>query len=367
METMAPEDGKQRRYREDIAKGLSRVFDAKGTDTLDVELDGLRWIVMSDHHKGARDGADDFRRCERVYNAALASYLEEGYTLAALGDAEELWECSPSEVLDAYRHTLELEAEFHGQGRYERFWGNHDDAWRHAADVKKHLQRAGFPGLRVREALKVRVNRGGAALGSLFLVHGHQGTAESDRFGWFSRLVVRHVWRPLQRKLDVPSTTPARDWALRARHEAAMFAWARGRPEHPVLIAGHTHRPVFGASMPEPKTARSADDIRRELEALRASPPVDTERAAALRAELEFVIAEQRRVERPIPIEPPCFFNTGCCSFGDGDITGIELADGEIRLVRWSASEGAPSRRVLAYDSLAHTFARVAGGVATPS
>src|SRR5215211_2783982 len=42
------------------------------------------------------------------------------------------------------------------------------------------------------------------------------------------------------------------------------------------------------------------------------------------------------KAKPPIPIDPPCFFNTGCCSFGDGDITGLELADGEIRLVRWS-------------------------------
>ena len=44
-----------------------------------------------------------------------------------LGDVEELWECHPEEVLAAYPDTLALEAEFHKQGRYRRFWGNHDD------------------------------------------------------------------------------------------------------------------------------------------------------------------------------------------------------------------------------------------------
>ena len=104
------------------------------------------------------------------------------------------------------------------------------------------------------EAQKVQVRRGDTTLGLLYLAHGHQGTAESDRFGWFSRLVVRFVWRPLQRRLDMPSTTPSRDWDLRASHEAAMFGWARKRREHPVVITGHTHRPVFGNSAPEPKT-----------------------------------------------------------------------------------------------------------------
>jgi hypothetical protein len=31
----------------------------------------------------------------------------------------------------------------------------------------------------------------------------------------------------------------------------------------------------------------------------------------------------------------PTYFNTGCCCFDDGDITGIEIADGFIRLIKW--------------------------------
>ena len=34
-------------------------------------------------------------------------------------------------------------------------------------------------------------------------------------------------------------------------------------------------------------------------------------------------------------VAPPCYFNTGCCSFPDGDVTGLEIADRQIRLVRW--------------------------------
>jgi hypothetical protein len=107
------ETSEQAKYRKAIERGLSKAFDADGTPTADVELDELRWVIFSDHHKGARDGADDFRRCERSYNAALAAYLERGYTLVALGDVEELWECSPAEVLEHYAHTLELERELH--------------------------------------------------------------------------------------------------------------------------------------------------------------------------------------------------------------------------------------------------------------
>lgn len=361
------ESREQEKYRKAIERGLSKAFDARSTPTVDVGIDDLRWVIFSDHHKGERDGADDFRRCERSYNAALAAYLERGYTLVALGDAEELWECSPAQVLEHYEHTFELERELHAAGRYVRFWGNHDDAWRHPGEVEKHLHRSGFTDLDVLQAQKVRVRQGDATLGLLYLAHGHQGTANSDRFGWLSRLVVRHVWRPLQRRLNIPSTTPSRDWQLRARHEAAMFGWACGRPEKPVLITGHTHRPVFAGSAPEPKTTRKAAEVERELNTLRASPPVDGEKAAVLRSEYEYARAEERRTDRARPVVPPCYFNTGCCSYGDGDVTGLELADGEIRLVRWSCSDGAPSRRVLASDSLADVFATVAGRVAVPS
>lgn len=34
--------------------------------------------------------------------------------------------------------------------------------------------------------------------------------------------------------------------------------------------------------------------------------------------------------------EKPCYFNTGCCSYSDGDITGIEINDKKIKLIKWS-------------------------------
>src|ERR671914_504868 len=104
---MAADGREAEKYRKAIRRGLSKAFTASGTPTVEVDIGELRWVVFSDHHKGERDGADDFRRCERSYNAALGAYLERGYTLVALGDAEELWECSPEKVLEAYDHTLE--------------------------------------------------------------------------------------------------------------------------------------------------------------------------------------------------------------------------------------------------------------------
>jgi hypothetical protein len=353
-------------YQRNIATGLNEAFDDEATEEVELDLDSARVIVFSDHHKGARDGADDFWRCERAYHAALGYYLEAGHELIALGDVEELWECRPEDVLEAYRDTLALEAEFHKPGRYRRFWGNHDDQWNRAAEVDKHL-RPIFPGLEVLEALKLNVVSAGERVGVIFLAHGHQGTLESERFGWFSRLVVRYIWRPLQRRVNFASTTPSTDYELRQRHDAAMFAWARTHPANPVLIAGHTHRPVFGTSRPPSATKRDPGGLRRELEELRSSDR-DPAKVAALRAELELVTAAARRGgPPPLRIDPPCYFNTGCCSFGDGDVTGLEIVDGQIRLVRWLNDADEAAAKVLVGEDLRTILDSVAQSNGPPS
>ena len=208
--------------------------------------------------------------------------------------------------------------------------------------------------------MKLRVVRGGERLGLLFLAHGHQGTLDSDKWAWLSKPVVRHVWRPLQRKLNMRSTNPSRDFQLRQRHDEAMFSWAHNHPQKPVLIAGHTHRPVFWTS--KPRVEKSEAEFVRELEALRTSHTPDVERVAELHAQLEFLRAEIReKGPPPIAIDPPCYFNTGCCSFGDGDITGLEIADGKICLVRWPDDEDEPHPRRLVEAELTDVFERVAG------
>jgi hypothetical protein len=52
------------------------------------------------------------------------------------------------------------------------------------------------------------------------------------------------------------------------------------------------------------------------------------------------ISAEEKREVQPLENPLPCYFNTGCCSFADGDITGIEIFAGEIRLVRQPDDDG---------------------------
>jgi hypothetical protein len=344
-------------YQRRVTAALGKSFEREQAEQ-EIDLRTSRIVVFSDHHKGSRDGADDFRGCERAYAAALAHYLEDGYRLIVLGDVEELWECSPKEVVAAYEDVLKLESEFHSAGRYDRFFGNHDLQWSERGEVETHLRKF-FPGLDVRESLKLRVVDNGNRLGLLFLTHGHQGTLDSDRWAWLSKPFVRHVWRPLQIRLNMRSTVPSRDFQLRQRHDEAMFTWARNHAAKPILIAGHTHRPVFWVSTPPVK--ESAEELARELAAARASDKPDREKLAKLHARLEFVRAERRENgPPPIAIDPPVYFNTGCCSFGDGDVTGIEIADGEIRLVRWPDDDDQPLPKVLVTAHLDEVLDRVA-------
>jgi hypothetical protein len=48
----------------------------------------------------------------------------------------------------------------------------------------------------------------------------------------------------------------------------------------------------------------------------------------------------------------PSYFNSGCCCFIDGDITGIEIEDGKIRLIKWTLQNEIPQRQLLEEISL---------------
>jgi UDP-2,3-diacylglucosamine pyrophosphatase LpxH len=312
-----------------VHRGLDAALAAAEEQTLDPARD--RIVVFSDHHRGTGDGADDFRHCAEAYAVALRHYLDAGYRLFLLGDVEELWEQRAPEVLARYPELLALEAEFARRGNgLDRFWGNHDDEWASPRRVQRFLG-ATLGDLTVRESLRLRVDRPGAAPGTLFFVHGHQGSRLSDGLGWMSREVVRLAWRPLQRRTGISATTPARDFTLRAKHDRALYEWAHVQDPGLVMIAGHTHHPVFSTSLHHPGDGD--------------------------------------------PEITPCYFNAGCCSFPDGELTGLEIADGELRLVRWpgevdpearaeaeATGAVAPAqRRVLCRERLESVFAAVYG------
>ena len=352
------------RFRKRIFAALDAVFrralqqeEGEGQRMLDIHRDRL--VIFSDHHKGRRDAADDFRLCERAYNAALAYYDRLGYTLLVLGDVEELWEEWPETVVKAYQHTLALERKFHQERRYIRVWGNHDDAWSHPDLVEQWLVPAlGGVALNVYETLLLHLRDGEDELGRILLFHGHQGTFGSDRISRLSKLAARYFWRPIQRFFKIRVNTPARDFELRYAHDSAMYAWSCDQ-EKVVLIAGHTHRPVFKSESHEEVVRRALRKAEEEFARHPGNARLQ-QRVAELAAELEWILAQNQLAPRDSPMiefKKPSYFNSGCCAFLDGDVTGLELSDGEIRLVRWPDDEDRPLPRVLAQAKLKDVFA----------
>ncbi len=324
----------------------------------DVARDQL--IVLSDMHRGVRGRIDDFPQCEPVYLEALDHYLREGYTLAVLGDAEELWKHKPRAVLAAYADSYHREMGFLQTGRYLRFWGNHDEEWASPLAVRHELASA-FDGTYpvVRESLLLEAVSSGRTLGHVYLVHGHQGTGFNDTVSFLARFTVRFVWKPIQHLTRLSRNAPSTNRAMRDRHNRAMQRWAE-RHEKLLLISGHTHRPVFAS-------ISVVDELERRLgtqiEEIRGR--ADDE---SFWNQIEADCIERGWMGDGSPCAPgrtagerppePCLFNSGCCCFNDGRITGIELADGQIRLVVWGG--GRPeSRRVLASAALTAVFDRI--------
>jgi hypothetical protein len=361
-------------YQEAISRGLDSALQTAFSSPRPFRIGSDRMIVFSDLHKGARNDADDFRRCERAYNAALGYYYALGYWLVELGDVEELWEERAKTVISKYERTLRLSAKFHIDpehrgSRYLRLWGNHDDHWNRKDQVDKLLEPIycpeGTSGLDVHGAVRISVlDDGGQRIGELFLAHGHQGTFESDKASWAARFFVRYLWRPWQRLTKVSLNTPANEWLLREKHNLAMYRWVAGlNRQDLIFIAGHTHQPVFLA---QSKSDRLAKQIRSADEALVENPANRAllREIAELSAELEWTRAEGSEEEKTgkdgiMALPRACYFNTGCAAFLDGDVTGIELADDKIRLVRWPDDNGAARPQYLAEMRLSELFQAV--------
>jgi UDP-2,3-diacylglucosamine pyrophosphatase LpxH len=336
----------------DVAESLSRALTGPNTIALPLPLElPHRIVVLSDQHKGAADGADEFNRCKPAYLAALRHYIDQGFTAVFLGDVEELWEQGFDDVVRAHRDVLELEGAF-PPSRYYRLWGNHDDRWMRHNKVRKELGRF-LPTAAVYEAIRFAVTKDGQPLGTLFMLHGHQGSGLSDQWSWFSR-----VWLPfyriLQRTFGIGKTTPAKDACLRGKHDKEMYRWAASQ-EKVILVAGHTHRPVWSSRTHLQKL---------EMELARLRERADSEELA------DEIAALERQVEERRAKSPPCedelgtasvYFNTGCCKFEDGDITGVELLDGELRLVKWWSEPGPAGPIVLERGRLEDFFARLPG------
>lgn len=300
-----------------------------------------RFIIFSDQHKGARDSADIFARSTKNYLAALDYYDREMFTYINLGDSEELWGNSFLSVKKHNKGTFENEKRFIKRNAFVKIFGNHDLYWDNDPLAAVSLLQIYGEAIPIYEGIILQgvVNNKDI---SIFMTHGHQGDLQSDG-NWFSKWFVSNIWGPLQAFAAVNPNTPANNQQLKTDHNRLMYEWVSKRADT-LLITGHTHQPVF-------RSFTELETIFEKLAAARADGNNDMvkllqDKITALHLKGDIVPDFSGYLDG--------YFNTGCCCFDDGDITGIEVADEYIRLVKWKKRGKVSERIVLEECKLAN-------------
>lgn len=263
---------------------IDQVFEAAKHIDFD---DSSRIILMSDCHRGDGSWADDFSRNQNLFFAALTYYYKKNFTYIEIGDGDELWENSSFfDIKQVHSDVFWLMSKFHSEGRLHMIYGNHDIVKKYKRFVRINMHQYFdepakryvplFKNIKIHEGLILRHIPTGK---KIFLIHGHQVDCLNDRLWKLARFLVRYLWRPLTTFGVNDPTRTAKNYKKKETAEKRLTEWII--KEKHMLIAGHTHRPMF-----------------------------------------------------PEPGEPP-YFNDGSCVH-PRCITGIEIADGYIILVKWN-------------------------------
>jgi UDP-2,3-diacylglucosamine pyrophosphatase LpxH len=323
------------KLHEEIEKGSGK----KGL-LIPFDADTGKIIVFSDQHKGARNGADDFMICEPNYLAALDYYNEKEFFFISLGDNEELWENRWPRVKEKNTATFEKEKKFIARNAFIKTFGNHDLFWDMNPFAPIELEKVYGQKIKIYEGVVLKTKVGDRLL-SVFLTHGHQGDAQSDG-NWFSKFFVANVWAPLQAYLKINPNTPAYNDVKKSLHNRIMYEWS-AKQKDTLLITGHTHQPLFSS-------LTHLERLYRQL--LQAQKSNDSDLVEQLKAEIKKREPQFTSVSADYLEMKGGYFNSGCCCFSDGDITGIEIEDGYIRLIKWELENGKSRRCVLEEKSL---------------
>lgn len=264
-------------------KRLSLVLRTASSIAID---DHSQIIFFSDVHRGDNSFADEFASNHHIYTYALEFYLREGFTYIEVGDGDELMKnSSPRVIQQAHPEIYRILREYYLEGRFYLIHGNHDILYKDREYAAMHLSTMQscsdcepellFPGITIHEGLLLEYQPGG---GSILVTHGHQGELLNEGLWCLSRFLLRYLWQPLQ-KIGIQNPyRVAHNPDMRREVECQLMDWSKEHNQP--LLSGHTHCAVL-------------------------SSPRETR-----------------------------YFNTGCCIHPQW-ITGIEIDQGLIMLVRW--------------------------------
>jgi predicted phosphodiesterase len=291
-----------------------------------------KFIILSDQHKGAKDNSDDFELAENNYLTALQYYFQEGYYLICLGDSEELWENTLLQIIKNNQASFKAEKQFVQANKFIKIFGNHDLYWDNDPLAAISLLTIYGQAVTIYEGLILQSTNLQQPL-SLFLTHGHQGDLQSDG-NWFSKWFVSTIWAPLQSFLKINLNTPANNDFLKTLHNTIMYQWS-AEQKNVILITGHTHQPVFAS-------LTHIENLYQRLSV--ANKNNQTAIAHQLQTQIE-KLAINGVIVPDFAAYKPTYFNSGCCCFDDGDITGIEIEGGMIRLIKWQYNAALQSEK----------------------
>ncbi len=230
------------------ATRLSHVLAASPILTFD---DSSRIVIMSDCHRGNSSWGDNFSNNQNLFFAALNHYYENGYTYIELGDGDELWENRRiGDIINVHSDAFWMMSRFYKDGRFYMLYGNHDIVKKEKRFVKNSCNSffcestnsriALFPDIEIPEGIILQY---GNTNNRILLTHGHQGDLLNDTLWKVARFLVRYLWRPLELIGVKDPTSAAKNYDRKNSVEKKLIDWSEKNQQ--MLIAGHTHRPVF--------------------------------------------------------------------------------------------------------------------------
>lgn len=265
-------------------KRLNRAYN----DAESVPLDSRsKFIIMSDCHRGQGNTGDNFLQNRTLYLAALEYYSRNGFVYIEAGDGDELWENRKIQpIIAVHSDAFKLMSRLYDSNRMYMLYGNHDIIKKRRGVTDKEYKSFYcdgdecrlFPGIKMRESIILQSRETGR---EILIVHGHQASFLNSVAWPAARFLIRYFWRPLELVGFTAPTGAARPRKMKEAVEKKLASYAFSHKI--MLIAGHTHRPAY-----------------------------------------------------PAPGKG-FYFNAGSC-IHPHSITGIEIENGEISLVKWSVS-----------------------------
>ena len=229
-------------------KWVSEVFQSAEEIPFD---DSSRIVLMSDCHRGDGNWADDFSKNQNLYFAALTNYYNKNYTYIEIGDGDELWKNNKFyDIIHEHSDAFWLLSKFFKEGRLYLIFGNHDMEKKNNSFVKNNLYKYFderekryiplFENIKLHQGLVLRHRVTGD---KIFLIHGHQVDWLNGTMWRLSRFLVRYLWGPLESWGVNDPTSAAKNFRKKESIAKKLTEWVIR--EKNMLIAGHNHRPMF--------------------------------------------------------------------------------------------------------------------------